>query len=67
VPEIVHPDLAHIGPDQRCVIVQADACVVERPAGVWVGEHQVVVLVPRCELVVLVELAGAGSAGQAAR
>jgi len=36
--------------------VQADARVVERTAGVWVGEHQVVVLVPHGALVVLVEL-----------
>jgi hypothetical protein len=56
VPEIVHPNLAHVGADQRCVVVQADACVVERPAGVWVGEHEVVVLVPRGALVVLIEL-----------
>ena len=54
MPEIVY--FAHVGADQRCVIVQADARVVERTAGVWVGEHQVAVLVPHGALVVLVEL-----------
>jgi hypothetical protein len=52
----VHPDLAHVGADQGRVIVQAEPRVVERTAGVWMGEHQVAVLVPHCALVVLIEL-----------
>ena len=56
MPEIVDPDSAHVGTDESRLVVQADARMVERTAGVRVGEHQVVVLVPRGALVVLVEL-----------